>query len=238
MLWRVWAAIGAITVGVGVATLLGGGAPFLVEIALLAVGVAGIFLSIVSSITRRRRRLEWPSAPAERARLPAVPPLSSSAGNRQRPASPRTRQDATEVRRTGAPVRASVPQTTDELAAGRLVQLVGERELSFLRRENFGSPWLERDVTRLRELAQIKPNVGEMTDPTVASAVSRLTAAAVAFIDLYDATTAADPITVDGRWRIVISSESIVELKEAATELAESHDLLLESMAAADEESP
>jgi hypothetical protein len=201
VVWRIRAAIGAVAVGVAVAALVGDSASGGVELGLLAAAAVAILLTVVYQAAGRRRT-RWryepvDDEPTERPRRPG--------------------------KRTPRPTTA--PRTTEVVAVERLSTLIGRREVQLLGHDGFGSPWLEEDVAHVRELARIEPLLGSGADPAVAAA-SRLVVAAAAFVRVYDETTAADPITNDGRWRVVAQPSFLPGLEDAAAELLRSHEAL------------
>ena len=126
----------------------------------------------------------------------------------------------------------------DRVGARRLFELVGHREIEWLRRETFTSPWRDDRVVPLRALTAFDVNEDGLVDPHLEDAVARLVSAARSFLRVYDSDTITDPIVPDGTWRMIGGSDDAKDppapneeerlasrnrLREAATEICASH---------------
>ncbi len=174
MLWKVWAAVGAIVCGVGVATFLGEGTPPEAKLILVAALVVGVVTTAVRRTTRGRHR-----------------PKGDSGPRRKREKIQDDHQDV-----------ALVEEGNREII-GRVHGLVRESEIDWLRTETFDASWRDDQVEPFRELALFDADRSGIADPALKAAVDRLTLAASAFIHVYEGSTTADPIMPNATWRVV-----------------------------------
>lgn len=173
MLWKVWAAVGAIVCGIGVATLLGDGVPPQAKLILGAALLVGVVLTVVErSFKGRRRQPKAERRPRwERDPVPDDDVALVDEGNRE---------------------------LIDQMEG-----LVRQSDVDWLRTETFDSSWRDVQVEPFRELARFEPGRSGIADPALKASVDRLTRAARAFVDLYEGNTTADPIMPDATWRVV-----------------------------------
>ncbi len=174
MLWKVWAAVGAIVCGVGVATFLGDGVPSQAKLILVAALTVGVVMTIVGRSTTGVRRPK----PERRSRWEGDP-------------APRDGDDMV-----------LVDEGNRELI-DRMHGLVRESDVDWLRTETFDSSWRDDQVEPFRKLALFDAGRSGSVDPALKAAADRLTRAARAFVGLYEGNTTADPIMPDATWRVV-----------------------------------
>lgn len=209
MLWKVWAAVGAIVSGIVVATVPGGSESPLAYPIMLAALLVGVGATVVVALLSygRDRHVER--------------------GSR--------------LQEEFAPHQSARQFQRDREIVQRLLSLIREREIDWLRVESFGGPWRDGHVVPLREVAMFDASHSGIFDPELADAVGRLTNAARTFFGIYDHGTIVDPMMRDATWRMigrhgpageaVGSAErdrigSQTRLREAATEICESYDAL------------
>jgi hypothetical protein len=164
VLLKLWAGIGAVVCGVGMASLSGGSTPHalgLILVAALLVGVGATAVVVANNrIDRRAGHAAW----------------------------------AEENVRT---------VQNDRAGAKRLSDLIGRREIDWLRRESFEHPWRDDRVAPFRALAVFDINENGVVDPQLEIAVARLVSSTESFLREYDAQTIPDPIVPGGTWRMV-----------------------------------
>ena len=106
------------------------------------------------------------------------------------------------------PIPESEPLTkrqafSDRAILEELVNRTGERDVDWLRFEEFSGLWRDDRTEGFRALAESDASRSGIFDPHLAEAAGRLTNAARAFFDVYDGETVADPIMPDGSWRMI-----------------------------------
>ncbi len=209
MLWKIWAAVGAIVCGIGVAATQGNGIPAQARVILGVALVAAIGATVALRSGHRQRR-------------------SARSSNADRTLS-------------GAPSRdvggIDDPDDLIETLSG----LISEADIRWLRTETFGAPWRDTRVAPLREVAGTSARVYAVPDHSLKEAFARLIAAASSFVDVYDALTVADPIMLDGTWRMIglptvngepdMSAEAAANaaqtrLRQAANEICASYEAI------------
>jgi hypothetical protein len=119
----------------------------------------------------------------------------------------------------------------DEDVVERLVGILREQDLDWLRGEPFTGPWRDDHVTSLREIAGFDAGQRGIFDPELVAAVATLTDAVRTFVSVYDEGTSSDPIVCDSIWRMVEGGDTtgtLFSLREKAAGVVEAYQGLLD----------
>jgi hypothetical protein len=166
VLWKTWAAVGALAIGLLIPTLSGGDsfqrtAPLL--LAAVLAGVAATFVGLAGG----RRELRPQGLPAADAYRPAESEVS------------------------------------DQAILKEIDRLISERDVEWLRREDFADSWQADHCSQLREVALLEVGQHAIADPELRRGVSHLADAAGVFSHIHVRDTIVDPIMLDPSWRTI-----------------------------------
>ena len=107
----------------------------------------------------------------------------------------------------------------DSEILGEFVSTLGERNVDWLRFEQFSDFWLDSHTAGLRAIAEFDGRRSGLFDQNMAVAAGELTRAVRAFFDVYDTETVSDSIMRDESWRTIgraeADGEEIVPREEA-----------------------